>query len=113
MTTGQIPRLPAVVKRYFEASNRRDAAATAACFATDGVLEDQFGQHVGRAEIEKRIIEINRRFRPAFALLRDQAAEEDVGLVVSVSGDFPGSPVQLDFHFRIRCRKIAALTIER
>jgi ketosteroid isomerase-like protein len=112
MKTNSIPRLPAVVKRYFEASNRRDVAATADCFTRDAAVEDQFGRHDGRAAIQQWIEEITRKYQPTFVLLKPAATEADMALTVSVSGHFPGSPVQLDFHFRLRCRKIAAMTIE-
>jgi hypothetical protein len=113
MTTSPIQTPPAVIKRYLEAANRHDTAALIGCFARDAVLEDQFGEYVGRAAIENRVLEINRKFRPAFAVLRTRPTEANVGLVVSVSDDFPGSPVQLDFHFKLRRGKISGLTIER
>jgi ketosteroid isomerase-like protein len=113
MTINLIQTLPAMIKRFFEASNRHDTAATIGCFTRDVTLEDQFGEYVGRAAVENRLIEVNHKFRPAFAILRVKPTEADVGLVVSVSGDFPGSPVQLDFHFQLRGGKISALTMER
>src|SRR5260370_32055743 len=95
-----IPTLPAAVKRYFDAASRRDVAAIAECFTRDALVEDQFGRHDGRAAIQQWIEEIIRKYGPTFVLLRPAATDADVALTVSVSGHFPGSPVQLDFHFR-------------
>ncbi|MDB6169626.1 MAG: hypothetical protein JWM88_2490 [Verrucomicrobia bacterium] len=112
MKTNSTLRPPAVVKRYFETSNRRDVAAITECFTRDAAVEDQFGRRDGRAAIQQWIEEITRKYEPTFVPLKPAATEADVAITVSVSGHFPGSPVQLDFHFRLRCRKIAAMTIE-
>jgi hypothetical protein len=37
---------------------------------------------------------------------------DGVNLVVAVSGQFPGSPVTLDYQLRLRNGKISSLTIE-
>jgi hypothetical protein len=112
MKTPSVPRLPAVVKQYFGASNRRDVAAIAECFTREASIGDQFGSHRGRAAIQQWIEETTRRYQPTFLPIKPVATETDFAITVSVSGHFPGSPVLLDFHFRIRRRKIAAMAIE-
>lgn len=47
-----------------------------------------------------------------FVVLRRIGTPADLGLAVSVSGTFPGSPAELGFHFRFRGGKISGLTIE-
>jgi hypothetical protein len=112
MKTHSNPRLPAVVKQFFGASNRRDVAATAECFTSDATVNDQFGSHRGRAAIERWIAETTRKYEPTFLPLKPAATGAGLAMTVSVSGTFPGSPVQLCFHFRLRRRKIAAMAIE-
>ena len=36
---------------------------------------------------------------------------DDVNLSVAVAGKFPGSPVTLDYHLRLRDKKISTLDI--
>jgi ketosteroid isomerase-like protein len=112
MNPPSIPRLPAVVQHYFGASNRRDVAATVECFTGDATVNDQFGSHLGRASIQRWIEETTRKYAPTLLPLKATATAADLAVIVSVSGDFPGSPVQLNFHFRFRRRQIAALAIE-
>jgi hypothetical protein len=112
MKTTPIPNLPATLKRYFEAVNRQEVAVAVGCFARDAVVEDQFGKHSGRDAVQEWVTETSGRYMPTFLVLREKATDADVGLTVSVSGHFPGSPVQLDFHVRLRGGKITALTIE-
>jgi hypothetical protein len=111
MKTISLP-LPVVVRRYFEAANRHDIAATAGCFTREAAVNDQFGCHDGRAAIWQWVEETTRKYEPTFLVLKPAETEADVAVTVSVSGHFPGSPVQLNFHFRFLGRKIAAMTIE-
>ena len=112
MKTISFPRLPVVVSRYFEAANRHDISATTGCFTRAAAVHDQFGCHEGRAAIRRWVRETTRKYGPTFVLLKPAATDAHVAVTVSVSGHFPGSPVQLTFHFRLQRRKIAALTIE-
>jgi ketosteroid isomerase-like protein len=107
-----MPILPATLRRYFEAINRQEVAAAVGCFARDAVVEDQFGNYSGRDVIQEWLTETSKKYLPTLLVLREKLTDADVGLIVSVSGHFPGSPVQLDFHFRLRGGKITALTIE-
>jgi hypothetical protein len=51
-------------------------------------------------------------YRPTFTLLRSLVSDHRVSLSVAVSGQFPGSPVTLDFELRLQDGKISTLTIE-
>jgi len=104
--------LPPVVQRYVEAANRHDAAAAAACFAPAAVVDEQFGLHRGRAAIRAWIEQIDRQFAPGLLVLAPKPSLADLTLVISVSGRFPGSPVQLDFHFALCGDRIGRLVIE-
>ena len=110
--TKPIPNQPATLKRYFEATNRQEVAAAVGCFARDAVVEDQFGRYSGRDAIQEWVAETSWKYLPTLLVLREKPTDADMALTVSVSGHFPGSPVQLDFHFRLRGGKITALLIE-
>ena len=104
--------LPNAVTQYFAAAGRHDAAAAAACFTDDATVHDENHTHVGREAVHAWLEETGRKYQPAFTLMRTSSNGDEVKLSVAVSGQFPGSPVTLDYMLRLRDGKIAALTIE-
>jgi hypothetical protein len=104
--------LPAVVTDYLKAANRFDATAAALCFATDASVRDEDKEYSGRDAIHSWVAETGRKYRPAFTVMRVSTRGDDVSLSVAVAGQFPGSPVTLEYHVRLRNGLISALTIE-
>jgi hypothetical protein len=104
--------LPEVVTRYLAAANRFDAALAAACFAPSAIVHDENCDYAGRDAIRAWVAETSRKYQPAFTPLRSLASDNCVSLSVAVSGQFPGSPVTLDFELRLQDGKISTLTIE-
>src|SRR5262245_11386805 len=106
------PNLPDVVTRYFDTANRFDAARAAECFAADATVHDENRDHVGREAIRTWVAETSRKYQPRFTLVRTSIDDAHVHLSVAVSGQFPGSPVTLDYEMQLRDGKISTLTIE-
>ena len=104
--------LPAAVKRFLEAANRSDAKDAASCFTIDASVHDENRDYSGRDAIQGWVSETCRKYRPAFTVMRASVLGGDVSLSVAVSGQFPGSPVTLDYLLHLRDGKISALTIE-
>jgi ketosteroid isomerase-like protein len=104
--------LPAAVTRYLEAANRFDALVAADCFTADASVHDENHDYVGRDAIRAWVAETSGKYRPVFTVMRAAADGDTVSLSVAVSGQFPGSPVTLDYQLRLRDGKIATLTIE-
>jgi len=104
--------LPEVVTRFLAAANRCDAGRVAACFAPHATVRDENRDYVGRAAIRAWVAESCQRYRPTFTPLRSFVGPRRVGLAVAVSGQFPGSPVTLDYDLRLQTGKILTLTIE-
>jgi hypothetical protein len=100
------------VTRYLEAANRFDATAAAGCFATNASVHDENRKHVGRVAIRAWVVETSRKYRPTFTVLRATENGDEVILSVAVSGQFPGSPVTLDYQLELCGGKILTLTIE-
>ncbi len=102
--------LPTPIKDYF-AADRNDPAALARCFAEDAVVRDENRTHSGLDAILRWKSETTRKFSyvtEPFALTRDG----DRLLVTShVSGDFPGSPIDLRYGFRLSGDRIVELEI--
>jgi len=104
--------LPASVKRFLEAANRSDAIAAADSFTADASVRDENHDYLGRGAIRAWVAGTSGKYRPAFTVIRSLVRGDDASLAVAVSGQFPGSPVTLDFVFRLRNGKISSLTIE-
>jgi hypothetical protein len=111
-TTASTTSLPAAVTRYLEAANRFDATAAADSFSADAAVHDENHDYVGRGAIRTWVTETSRKYRPAFTVMRATVNGDDVSLAVAVSGQFPGSPVMLDYVLRLCGGKISTLTIE-
>jgi hypothetical protein len=77
---------PGPVAAYFEAEKAADAQALARCFAEDGVVRDEGGTSV-------------------------VTRNGEIVVTGRVSGNFPGSPVNLEHAFRVHGDKIASLEI--
>lgn len=103
--------LPEILSAYFAAANARDSEKASACFSSAAIVRDEGRAHSGRAAIRDWIEEAGRKYEPRVEIR--QATEKDGDLVVTglVSGNFPGSPVELDFAFTLRDGLIANLRI--
>jgi hypothetical protein len=103
--------LPEPIEAYFEA-DRSGGQAVASCFTSDGVVTDEGRTHAGLAAIEA--------WKTAAAAQYSYAAEpfalekKDRKHIVTsrVTGNFPGSPVDLRFIFTLERGKIASLEIK-
>ena len=99
------------IAAYFAAEHAGDAEAVGRCFAEDGVVEDEGGTFAGAAAIR----EWNARAREKYHHTVEpvHAIERDGRTIVTgkVSGDFPGSPVNLEHVFSLKGDKIASLQI--
>jgi hypothetical protein len=103
--------LPPIVRRFLEASNRRDASLAAACFTPAATVRDEDRDYEGREAIHGWIDATGRRYQPTLVPLASFASDDVVRVQMAVSGEFPGSPVTLDYELRVRNGKISALTI--
>ena len=110
-TTTTAASLPPAVTGYVEAANRFDAGAAAGHFAADATVHDESHTYVGGGEIRAWIAATSRKYRPAFTVMRSAVNCDSVSLAIAVAGEFPGSPVTLDFEFQLRDGKISTLDI--
>jgi len=104
-------QIPEVITSYFEASNADDIDALVACFSIDASVTDENKTHHGTEEIKAWAEDVRRKFQFKTEMLR--SAERPNGAVVTakLSGNFPGSPVDLDFTFILDRNEISSLEI--
>jgi len=110
MNTKSTISLPAVVVSYFEAANQFDAEAAAACFASDATVCDNGREFIGTAAIERLMSESN-EVEPKVTVTSAKVDGEIANIVGTVEGNFPESPVELDFEFQLQDGKISQLTV--
>ena len=85
-----------VIKRYFELAPLSDTDAYFAQFATDATVEDEGHAHHGVDAIRAWRSEV-----PSVSYeVRDVRSDDGKHVArARIAGDFPGSPVELDFYF--------------
>ncbi len=110
MSTKNTMSLPAVVASYFEAANRFDAVAAAACFTSDAIVCDNGREFIGTSAIERLMSESN-EVQPRVTVTSATMNGEIANIVGTVEGNFPESPVELDFEFSLQDGKISQLTV--
>jgi len=102
--------LPAPVAAYF-AADATGAEAVAQCFADDAVVIDERREHRGRTAIARWKAETSAKFRYTVDRLGAQVSGNQTTVTGRVTGDFPGSPVDLRYRFTVEGDKIARLEI--
>jgi hypothetical protein len=103
--------LPTPIAIYIDAENRGDTEALAKCFAEDAVVRDEGETIEGLAAIKRWKAETKKKYEHTIEPLA--SAQKDGKTIVTnrLTGNFPGSPIELEFVFELDGDKIASLEI--
>ena len=103
--------LPEPVAVYIAAENRGDPELLEQCFADDAVVRDEGKTIQGLAAIKRWKAETRKKYRHTVEPLA--LARKDGKTIVTsrLTGNFPGSPIDLRFIFVLDGDKIASLEI--
>jgi ketosteroid isomerase-like protein len=104
-------KLPEPLGEYFAAANTDDSARVGACFAPDALVHDEGADRQGREAIRAWAEESRRKYHFQAEVLTAAAATDLTIVTAHVTGDFPGSPVDLTYRFKLADGLIAALEI--
>ncbi|NNG23642.1 nuclear transport factor 2 family protein [Telluria aromaticivorans] len=104
--------LPQAISAYIDAANAQALDRVAACFHPDAKVVDEGHVHQGRAQIQEWAAESSARYQATIKPLGLSMADEAHMLRATVRGNFPGSPIELDFQFVLRAGAIDALEIK-
>lgn len=104
-------QLAAAIEQYFHISNGSDPTGVAACFTTDAVVLDEGGHHQGHAAIKTWFFETRQKYAFQAKPLSCTSQQAHQLVVAEVSGNFPGSPIQLGYKFLLQAGKIQRLEI--
>jgi len=102
--------LPAPVAAYF-AADTTGAEAVAQCFTDAAVVIDERQEYRGRTAIARWKVEASKKFRYTVERLGVHISGDQTTVTGRVTGDFPGSPVELQYHFTLEGDKIARLDV--
>jgi len=112
MTTNKNIKLPATVAKYVDATNAGNGAAAGELFSESAVVQDDGAEHRGPAAIQVWVEESTRKYQAQLVPLTLRESGDHAVLRGQVSGNFPGSPIELDFEFVLSDDKIARLVIK-
>jgi len=103
--------LPEPIAAYFEA-DRRDGDAVARCFTNQAVVEDEGQTHSGPAAIKAWRTAAFAKYSYISQPFAVELKEGGYIVTSRLTGNFPGSPVNLRFCFHLERGKIASLVIQ-
>jgi uncharacterized protein (TIGR02246 family) len=103
--------LPNIIAEYFAADRERNGEAVAECFTDDATVKDEGHSYTGRDAIRQWKAESSKKYTYSVEPF-SVTTEGDRTVVIShLTGDFPGSPVDLRYLFVLDGQKIAGLEI--
>ncbi|KHJ52531.1 polyketide cyclase [Vreelandella venusta] len=103
--------LPPRMATYIAISNGADDAALAECFTADARVQDEGKTHQGIAAIRDWLRGTRRQFEYHVAPTQVTQDGHKMVITTTVTGDFPGSPVQLFHHIELADERIHSLEI--
>ncbi|MDP4076278.1 nuclear transport factor 2 family protein [Acidovorax sp. A1169] len=102
--------LPEPIAAYFAAEHKPEALAR--CFTAQAVMKDEGHTYTGVDAIKAFMAEASAKYSATtvpFALEREDGCQV---VQAKVTGNFPGSPIDLSYRFRLERGLIASLEIK-
>jgi hypothetical protein len=103
--------VPEPVAAYLAAEEAKDPDSLSRCFTEDGIVHDEGRDYRGRTSIRQWKQEVDTKYRYILQTVDAQTHGDKVVVRVRLTGEFPGSPVELDHIFKLSNDKIASLEI--
>jgi len=102
--------LPRPAADYFTA-DIVDSDSVAACFTENAVVKDEGHTYQGRAAIKKWKADASTKYQYTCEPLACEQVDGRTVVTCRLTGNFPGSPVDLRFFFELEGDKIASLEV--
>jgi hypothetical protein len=103
--------LPHAIDLYVKAENSGDVEALSECFAPNATVHDEGRTYAGLAAIKEWKAETKKKYNHTVAPLDVAHRDGKTILKAKLTGNFPGSPVTLEFSFALKAGKIVSLEI--
>jgi SnoaL-like domain len=101
---------PAVIDSYFRSVNEDDTDALVACFTSDAEVTDESRTRRGPEEI-RAWREETKAYRYTAEVLGIERDGDRYDVSTRLTGEFPGSPVEMPYLFTLRGALISRLDI--
>lgn len=101
--------LPTSIAAYFTADS--DSEAVAQCFTDDAVVKDDGHTYNGRAAIKQWVADYSKKYTATTEPFRFEDQDGKTVVTSRVTGNFPGSPIDLRYFFGVEGDKISYLEI--
>jgi SnoaL-like protein len=102
--------LPGPIAAYF-AADKKSAEAVAQCFTENAVVKDERQTYRGRVAIKHWKADVSARYQYTSEALACEQKDGKVVVTSRLTGNFPGSPVNLRFCFGLEGDRVASLEI--
>ena len=109
-STSNHVELPAPIAGYF-AADTTDGNAVARCFSEGAVVVDERREYRGRAAIARWKAEATTKYRYTSEPISAEVSGKHVTVTARLTGEFPGSPIELRYRFVLEGNEIARLEI--
>jgi hypothetical protein len=106
-----LTKLPAPVLTYLAAEKAKNPEMLAFCFADDALVHDEGQDHHGLDAIKDWKRKANAKYQYLADPIEATVGEKAVKLRSRLTGNFPGSPVELNFTFVLANDRIVSLDI--
>jgi ketosteroid isomerase-like protein len=104
-------KLPRPVAAYLDAVKAKDPNMLDLCFAEDALVHDEDRDYRGLDAIKAWKRDTETKYKYVVEPLDVSVSGDTVNLHVRLTGDFPGSPIELDYTFTLANDKITSLEI--
>src|ERR1700682_4222143 len=104
-------KLPSPIATYIAAENRGDTEALGQCFTEEAVVRDEGQTIEGLAAIKQWKAETKKKYQHTVEPLASVQKDGKTIVTNRLTGNFPGSPIELEFVFTLDGHKIASLEI--
>jgi hypothetical protein len=106
-----IANLPKPIALYLAAENSGDTSLFGQCFTGNAIVRDENETHTGLDAIKKWKAETKKKYQHTIEPLSVVQKEGKTIVTNRLTGNFPGSPIELDFAFTLSGDKIVSLEI--
>lgn len=104
-------QLPAPIERYIDIENSSALEAVRECFAPDAIVHDEGQAYEGVDAIKNWMATTKKKYGHTVTPLDLVERDGQTVLKARLTGNFPGSPVTVNFNFVLAGGKIHSLKI--
>lgn len=99
------------IAEYIAAKNARDADRFGKCFVEYAIVRDEGHTYRGRSAIEQWNMQARAKYQHQVEAISATESGGKTVVTMRLTGNFPGSPADVDFAFQLAHGKIAVLEI--